>query len=54
MEPIKVVYPKATLIAHTPEPEKVVALTAKLCYSNMEPDKIWESLTDEEVSRLTC
>ena len=51
MEPIKVVYPKATLLAHTPEPEKVVAFAAKLCYSNTEPDKIWESLTDEEVSR---
>ena len=23
-----------TLIAHTPEPEKVVAAAAKLCYSN--------------------
>lgn len=51
MEPIKVVYPKATLLAHTPEPEKVVAFAAKLCYSNTEPDKIWESLTNEEVSR---
>ena len=51
MEPIKVVYPKAIMVAHTPEPEKVVAFAAKLCYSNTEPDKIWESLTNEEVSR---
>lgn len=51
MSDVNVVYPKAKLISHTPEPEKVVALAAKLCYSNTDPNKIYESLTDEEVSR---
>lgn len=50
-ENIKMVYPKAKLISHTPDPEKVVALAAKLCYSNTDPDKIYESLTNEEVAK---
>lgn len=48
---IQVKFPEVTLIAHTPEAEKVVALAAKLCYSNMDPKKIYESLTDEEVTK---
>lgn len=48
---IHVVHPKVKLIAHTPDPEKVVALAAKLCYSNTDPEKIYDSLSDEEVSK---
>lgn len=50
-DPIHVVQPKVKLIAHTPDPEKVVALAAKLCYSNVDPEEIYESLTDEEISK---
>lgn len=37
------------LIAHTPEPEKVIAMAAKLCYSASNIDKLEESLTDEKI-----
>ena len=39
---------KVQLIAHTPEPEKVVAAAAKLCYSNAEIDTLLEGLTPEK------
>lgn len=48
---VNVVSPKVKMISHTPEPEKIVALAAKLCYSNTNPEKIYESLTDEEVAK---
>lgn len=48
---IRAVQPKVKLISHTPDPEKVVALAAKLCYSNEDPEKIYDSLTEEEVSK---
>lgn len=38
---------KVKLIAHTPEPEKVVAAAAKLCYSNAHIDDLLDGLTDE-------
>lgn len=48
---------KVTLIAHTPEPEKVVAAAAKLCYSNSGIDDLLNGLTPEKtrsfLSRLT-
>lgn len=37
------------LIAHTPEPEKVIAMAAKLCYSSSDIDTLEESLTDEKI-----
>lgn len=37
------------LIAHTPDPEKVVAAAAKLCYSQSNAVDIMENLTDEKV-----
>ena len=36
------------LIAHTPEPEKVVAAAAKLCYSNAHIDTLLDGLTPEK------
>ena len=39
---------KVSLIAHTPEPEKVVAADAKLCYSNAHIDDLLDGLTPEK------
>ena len=39
---------KVSLIAHTPEPEKVVAAAAKLCYSNAHIDDLLDGLTPEK------
>ncbi len=39
---------KVELIAHTPEPEKVVAAAAKLCYSNAQISDLMAGLTPEK------
>lgn len=39
---------KVQLIAYTPDPEKIVAAAAKLCYSNAEIDTLLEGLTPEK------
>lgn len=39
---------KVTLIAHTPEPEKVVAAAAKLCYSSAHIDDLLAGLTPQK------
>lgn len=41
---------KVKLIAHTPDPEKLVAACAKLCYSSVSADDILNSLSDEKVA----
>jgi thymidylate synthase (FAD) len=38
---------KVKLIAHTPEPEKVIAASAKLCYSPVGIETLYENLDDE-------
>lgn len=38
------------LISHTPNPEKLVAAAAKLCYSSSNANDILEKLTEEETS----
>jgi len=43
---------KVKIIAHTPEPEKVISMSAKLCYSPVGIDKIEENLTDEAVDKF--
>ncbi|KXG74805.1 FAD-dependent thymidylate synthase [Thermotalea metallivorans] len=43
---------KVTLIQHTPDPEKVVAAAAKLCYSAVGVDDIMEDLTEEKVEKF--
>lgn len=39
---------RVMLIAHTPEPERVVAAAAKLCYSNAHVDDLLDGLTPEK------
>lgn len=40
---------KVTLIAHTPEPEKVIASAAKLCYSSSDIESLMSGLTTEKI-----
>ncbi len=39
---------KVTLLAHTPDPEKLVAAAAKLCYSASSPQTLLDGLTPEK------
>lgn len=41
-----------TLIGHTPEPERLVAAAAKLCYSHAGADELMENLTPENIDRF--
>ena len=44
---------KVKLLAYTPEPEKVVAIAARLCYSNKaDIDTIAEGFTEEEIKKF--
>lgn len=43
---------KVKILAHTPEPEKLVAACAKLCYSSSPVDEIMDNLTDEAVEKF--
>lgn len=43
---------KVKLIAHTPEPEKLVAAAAKNCYSSTDVDSVLEGLTQEKTARF--
>lgn len=43
---------KVILVSHTPEPEKVIASAAKLCYSKVGAEEILEGLTDEKVNNF--
>lgn len=45
-------HPRIDLIAHTPEPEKVVAAAARLCYSHHGVSTLMEEMSDDEVKRL--
>ncbi|MBQ4247609.1 MAG: FAD-dependent thymidylate synthase, partial [Ruminococcus sp.] len=40
---------KVKLLAYTPEPEKIVATAAKLCYSSSDIESLKEGLTDDKV-----
>ena len=40
---------KVTLITHTPEPEKVIASAAKLCYSSSDIEMLMNGLTSEKI-----
>lgn len=40
------------LLAHTPDPEKVVATAAKLCYSSSDINSLREGLTDEKIENF--
>lgn len=43
---------KVTLISHTPQPEKVIAAAAKLCYSSASIEQISARLTDESTEKF--
>ncbi len=43
---------KVTLIAHTPQPEKVVAAAAKLCYSDAHIEDLLDGLTEEKTAKF--
>lgn len=40
------------LIGHTPEPERTVAMAARLCYSPIGAAELAEKMTEEQISRL--
>lgn len=40
------------LLAHTPEPEKLITTAAKLCYSKTDACGIYEKLTEENVDKF--
>ena len=40
------------LLAHTPEPEKIITTAAKLCYSKTNACEIYEKLTEENVDKF--
>lgn len=42
----------AILLAHTPEPERVIAASARLCYSATSAAELAESLSEEEIDKL--
>ncbi len=41
---------KVTLLTYTPEPEKTVAMAAKLCYAKSDIDTIRDGLTEEKIA----
>lgn len=43
---------KVKLIAYTPNPEKVVATAAKLCYSSSDISTLQDNLTDENIKKF--
>lgn len=43
---------QVTLISHTPEPEKLVSMAAKLCYSAVGTDQIAHGLTPEATEKF--
>lgn len=43
---------KVTIISHTPQPEKLIASAAKLCYSQTGVDGIMEGLTEEKTEKF--
>lgn len=43
---------KVTLLEHTPNPEKLVAAAAKLCYSSSDIDGLMEGLTQEKTEKF--
>lgn len=43
---------KLELLQYTPEPEKLIAAAAKLCYSSSDIEKIMEGLDDEKIGKF--
>ncbi len=40
------------LICHTPEPERTVAMSARLCYSAVGAEELAEKMTSQQVEKL--
>ena len=40
------------LLRHTPEPEKTVAMSARLCYSPVGAAQLEETMSDEQAAKL--
>ena len=45
---------KVKLLEHTPNPERVVAMAARLCYSAAGAEELAEKMSDEQVERLVA
>lgn len=43
---------KVTLLSHTPNPERLIAAAARLCYSPSEISELFDSLTAEKVEKF--
>lgn len=43
---------KVKLLSYTPEPEKVISMAAKLCYSSVGVEDIEKNLTDESIDKF--
>lgn len=43
---------KVKLISHTPEPERMVAMSARLCYSPVGAEKLVENMSSAQVEKL--
>jgi len=43
---------KVTLITHTPEPEKIIAASAKLCYASSDIDTLLDGLDEEKTNKF--
>lgn len=43
---------KVKLICHTPEPERAVAMSARLCYSPVGAEQLVEKMSNEQVEKL--
>ena len=43
---------KVTLLEHTPNPDKLIACAAKLCYSNSDVDHLMDNLDDESINKF--
>ena len=45
---------KVKLLEHTPQPERVVAMAARLCYSASGAEELAEKMSDEQVAKLVA
>ena len=45
---------KVKLLEHTPNPERVVAMAARLCYSASGAEELAEKMSDEQVEKLVA
>ena len=45
---------KVKLLEHTPQPERVVAMAARLCYSAAGAEELAEKMSDEQVAKLVA